>query len=422
MAMAVQITRGCPEHCTFCNIGSLYGKQTRITATDKILQEFDLLYKMGWRSGVMIVDDNVAGNQEALIPILERIIDWQKKHKYPFNFFTQASLRIFDNKQLMESMYQAGFGQVFFGIESPSEDSLKFMGAQKNIQDRGGSGLSIVEKLRIIAQDYFKTQAGFIIGFDKDPDNIDDMIIKFVMDARMSVAMVGPLGILPDTADYQRYASQGRLTKVLYSGDSGRFTRQLSYVPYDNKGNKIDPSVVTNRVKRVIETVNTPENYFARTYEYLKHRKRRALSKMPITPAVVPIVLRSFYHQGIKSNYKKIYWSFLLKVATSRFSDIPDAFNYAVEGHHIIVITREMLKVDDLNTKIEHLLSLEEPHPSDWRYKGEQYLKNFKSGYAALMKKYHNIRVEFRVEVKGIDKLARKYNQLFKNNPNKSTA
>ena len=45
--MVVQVTRGCPESCTFCNIPSLYGKQTRIKARSRMIQELNALYDAG---------------------------------------------------------------------------------------------------------------------------------------------------------------------------------------------------------------------------------------------------------------------------------------------------------------------------------------------------------------------------------------
>ena len=66
--MLVQITRGCPESCTFCNIPSLYGKTTRLKSGSRMIEELDALYDIGWRGSIMVVDDNLVGNQEAIRP------------------------------------------------------------------------------------------------------------------------------------------------------------------------------------------------------------------------------------------------------------------------------------------------------------------------------------------------------------------
>src|SRR3989339_121047 len=406
--MAVQITRGCPEHCTFCNIGSLYGYKTRIKEKGRLIAELDELYRIGWRGSIMIVDDNVAGNQDALIPILKEISEWQKLHEYCFSFFTQASLRIYDNKELMEVIYQAGFDQIFFGLESPSIESLRSAGAQKNIKEKSKTGMSMAEKVKYIGENYFKPQSGFIIGFDKDPDNIDEMMINFIRETRISVAMVGPLGILPDTADYTRFSREGRLIKdIIYSGDTGVFTRQLSYIPHNSKGQEIGSDVVTNKVKKVLESIYSPKEYFSRTLDFIINRKRKPLSMMKINPFKIWVALKSFYTQGIKSSYRNIYWDYLWKVSRHDLKDIPDAISYGVEGHHLITMTKETLKVDDVNRDIEKILAAEEP-------KHHEYLERFKREFKELIKKHRRIKKDFKPDVNGLDKLKDRYSKLFK--------
>ena len=90
--MLVQITRGCPESCTFCNIPSLYGKSTRIKSSTNIIRELDVLYDAGWRGAVMAVDDNFVGNSDAIrTSLVEEVVPWQEERGYPFQFHTQAS-------------------------------------------------------------------------------------------------------------------------------------------------------------------------------------------------------------------------------------------------------------------------------------------------------------------------------------------
>jgi radical SAM superfamily enzyme YgiQ (UPF0313 family) len=206
--MVIQTTRGCPESCTFCNIPSLYGKTTRIKSNSRIIQELDALYDAGWRGAIMAVDDNFVGNATAIRESLEEdVIPWQRERGHPFQFHTQASIRVSDDEPLLEAMYQAGFDKVFAGIESPVEASLKFMGARKNLQ----GNTSLLDKVRKLQEFGFEVQAGFIMGLDTDPDDIHERMIAFIREAGIPVAMVGILGVLRDTPDYKRFKRAGRL-------------------------------------------------------------------------------------------------------------------------------------------------------------------------------------------------------------------
>ena len=349
--MVVQTTRGCPESCTFCNIPSLYGRTTRLKDKSRMVQEVDALYEAGWRGAVMMVDDNFVGNREAIRAALEEeIAPWQEARNYPFQFFTQASIRLSDDVPLLEAMYRAGFDSVFAGIESPAEESLKFMGARKNLQ----GNRSLLDKVRVLQRYGLEVQAGFIIGLDADPDDIADRMIAFIQEAGIPMAMVGILGVLRDTPDYKRFKRAGRLVEgSKYTGDSGVFNRELSYVP------AIDPDELFARHRKVVETLNSPEVFFERCLTFLAHHERRPLSGMSLGTAEVKAFFRSLWRQGIVGNYRRTYWRFLGRVLLGHPRDFAGAIRFAVQGHHLIVTTQQALQVDEMKTffseALEHL-------------------------------------------------------------------
>ena len=65
-SMSIQYTRGCPYHCEFCNVTSLFGRNPRTKTPEQIVAELDSFYSMGWRGSVFFVDDNLIGNKKAL--------------------------------------------------------------------------------------------------------------------------------------------------------------------------------------------------------------------------------------------------------------------------------------------------------------------------------------------------------------------
>ncbi len=340
--MVVQMTRGCPESCTFCNIPSLYGKKTRIKTKSRMMQELDILYESGWRGVVMVVDDNFIGNRDAIRTALEEeVIPWQHERGYPFSFCTQASIRVADDPALLQAMYLAGFDEVFVGIESPVEESLKFMGAQKNLQ----GDTPLLNKIRTLQRHGFQVMAGFIIGLDTDPDDIADRMIRFIQEAGIPIAMVGILGVLRDTPDYKRFQRTGRLIEnVKYSGNSGIFSRQLSFVP------KLAPEELLHRHRVMVETLNSPAVFFERCLTHFQHQGRQPLSPRPLRVREVKAFFRSLWRQGIAGHYRWAYWAFLLRVLTVYPTRFSEAVRLAVQGHHLILTTQEALQADELRT------------------------------------------------------------------------
>ncbi|HCR19066.1 MAG TPA: hypothetical protein DIU35_16430, partial [Candidatus Latescibacteria bacterium] len=377
--MVVQITRGCPESCTFCNIPSLYGKTTRVKEKSRIIQELDALYDIGWRGAIMAVDDNFVGNSDGIrVALEEEVIPWQRERGYPFQFHTQASIRVSDDPALLEAMYLAGFDKIFAGIESPVEESLKFMGARKNLQ----GDTPLLDKVKILQKSGFEVQAGFIMGLDTDPDDIADRMIAFIREAGIPISMVGILGVLRDTPDYKRFSRAGRLVEdAKYTGDSGIFNRNLSYVPL------MDPDDLLDRHRTAVETLNSPEIFFERCMTHFDHRGRRPIKCAPLRLQEVKAFFRSLWRQGVVSGYGREYWKYLGKVMAKYPTSLPDAIRLAVQGHHLIVTTQQALHVDEVKTFFDEALEHLEHYCAGYR---DAFQQNVGAYASRLMRTIHN--------------------------------
>src|SRR5260370_39613195 len=95
-----------------------------------------------------MVDDNLIGNKKALKPILRAILAWQEAHGYPLTLFTEASIDIAEDGELMKLMVEANFESVFIGIESPNEAALRETKKIQNLTDRSGTMLEKVRRIQ----------------------------------------------------------------------------------------------------------------------------------------------------------------------------------------------------------------------------------------------------------------------------------
>ena len=130
--MSLQYSRGCPFDCEFCNITSMFGHRPRTKTAAQVIAELDGLRRLGWRGAVFFVDDNFIGNKRTLKEeLLPALIRWQQGRRGT-PFFTEASINLADDEELMRLMVEAGFNQVFVGIETPEEASLAECNKRQN--------------------------------------------------------------------------------------------------------------------------------------------------------------------------------------------------------------------------------------------------------------------------------------------------
>ena len=133
--LTIQTSRGCPFSCEFCDIESLYGRKQRYKKPDQVVNELEALYRVGGRGPVFISDDNFIGSRSNACAILHRLTPWNKSLGEPFGFFTQASVNLGQDEELIDLLTAANFSTVFVGIESPDAAVLENAGKHQNLRD-----------------------------------------------------------------------------------------------------------------------------------------------------------------------------------------------------------------------------------------------------------------------------------------------
>lgn len=203
---SVQFSRGCPFQCEFCDIIVTFGRRPRLKTAAQVIREIEGLRDCGMEM-IFVVDDNLIGNKRAIKELLRELADWQRKSGYPVMFFTEASLDLADDAELLELLGEANFASVFVGIESTNEDSLRETKKFQNVRPRG----TLVEKVRRIQDAGLEVWCGMIVGFDHDDQTVFDSQRRFIQESRIVHAMVGMLNAFPKTPLYDRLAAEGRL-------------------------------------------------------------------------------------------------------------------------------------------------------------------------------------------------------------------
>jgi radical SAM superfamily enzyme YgiQ (UPF0313 family) len=320
-SLCIQYSRGCPFNCEFCDIVNLNGRVPRVKSNEQMVREFESLYEIGWRGRLFIVDDNFIGNKLKVKSMLRAITDWQKAHKFPFDLYTEASVNLADDDELMHLMVEAGFDCVFLGLETPEEDSLKECGKHQN------SGKDLVEAVKTIQRNGMEVMGGFIIGFDSDPPNIFDRQIKFIQNSGVVKAMIGLLNAVPGTRLYERLKKEGRILED-WNCTGDNCDGSLNFVP------KMDAQTLKDGYRAVLNYVYSPREYYRRVHEFLKDYRPKRSRRLNRTEVMA--FFRSILYLGIldKGRNKIYYWRLLLNAFFFHRRAFGDAVSSAIFGYH----------------------------------------------------------------------------------------
>ncbi|MFC1729703.1 B12-binding domain-containing radical SAM protein [candidate division KSB1 bacterium] len=319
--MNIQLSRGCPYSCDFCEITALLGHKVRMKDTSQIIKELDVLHDLNWRGTVSIVDDNFIGNKNKIKnDLLPAMKEWMQEHKFPFTFNTQSSINLADDEELLSLMIASGFSSTFIGIETPDEKSL----AECNkVQNEKRDLLQSVKKIQKAGM---MVSGGFIVGFDSDSPGIFQRQIDFIKQSGIVSAMVGLLNAPKNTKLYERLEAENRLTDEA-SGSNTDYS--MNFIP------KMNYYELLAGYKKIIQNIYTAKPYYQRIRQFLENYKRQhTRPKKKLELSYLGAFFKSIFIIGIVNKGRFEYWKLFLWTLLRRPGLFMDAMTYVVYGYH----------------------------------------------------------------------------------------
>ena len=317
-SMNLQFSRGCPFNCEFCNVTTLFGHRPRLKKPHQVIKELDNIYSAGWRGSIFFVDDNFIGNKQYLkTQLLPALIEWRKDKKGCV-FFTEASVNLADDPELLEMMVMAGFDSVFIGIESPDEASLTECHKTQN------KNRDLLDSVAIIQRSGLQVMGGFIVGFDSDAPSIFQRQIDFIQRSGIVTAMVGMLQAPPGTRLFDRLQRESRVIKT-FSGDNVDGTTNI--IP------RMGMDRLLEGYRSIMKQIYSPKNYYLRVMILLKELKAPEINH-PINTQRILSIFRSAIRLGVLGKERFYYWQLIMWTLFRRPRLIPTAITLSIYGYH----------------------------------------------------------------------------------------
>lgn len=117
----VEISRGCPHRCDFCNINTFWNYKQRYKTVDRVMQELRALHSQGVREFIF-TDDNFGGNERHTVALLETMTE--QRLGMSFGCFLRGDT-VYRNPGFAALAARAGMRFCMMGIESLDPTWLK---------------------------------------------------------------------------------------------------------------------------------------------------------------------------------------------------------------------------------------------------------------------------------------------------------
>ena len=218
----------------------------------------------------------------------------------------------------MRLMVEAGFNQVFVGIETPEEAGLAECNKRQN-QKR-----DLVADVKRIQRAGLEVQGGFIVGFDSDTPTIFERQIEFIQKSGIVTAMVGLLQAIPGTKLHQRLNVQGRLIGQTTGNNLDGTT---NFIPRMNR------ETLRAGYKNLLGHLYAPGPYYRRIRTFLREYQPPKISG-PVNWRYFMAFLRASLRLGIFGRERFHYWGLLLWTFFRRPTLFPLAVTLSIYGHH----------------------------------------------------------------------------------------
>ncbi|MCI0486360.1 MAG: radical SAM protein [Blastocatellia bacterium] len=214
MLASIQTVAGCPENCSFCSVWVTDGRRPRQRLTDKIIEEANELYDMGFRF-IFFADDNF---NPSTLGRIEREPSQQKKDE--FERLREERLRLFDeydrrvpkdliawtqmtSEVLSDPEYLSAMCKkmriraALVGVESFSQEGLETANKLWN-----PVGQKMIETIREIQENGIFVLSSIICGLESDSIQSIETMREFALESGAAMAQFTIYNPYPGTKDY----------------------------------------------------------------------------------------------------------------------------------------------------------------------------------------------------------------------------
>ena len=157
----MNIQRGCPYECNYCETKKLWGSKCRAFSPLRVIEELEYMVEKFGSKGIYFIDDNFTINKKRTIELCHLM----KERKLDLEWACDTRVDLLSG-DLLKEMREAGCRTIFFGIQSGSQRILDKLNTHTTPE-------KIVEAFKLCRKADINIACSFMLGIPGE--TIEDM-------------------------------------------------------------------------------------------------------------------------------------------------------------------------------------------------------------------------------------------------------
>ncbi|MCP3178429.1 glycosyltransferase [Desulfuromonas sp. KJ2020] len=195
-------SRGCPFDCTFCSVGSIWGRRYVCFSPERIVAEIEHLKTNYGVRGIYFREDNFTLNKKRLEAFCQLMVE--REVNIPWVCETRASSL---DEETVDMMAKAGAKGAYIGVESGSQRLLDFMHKDIKLED-------VRRAFRLCREKGINTAASMIVGVPGETEDDLRKSQELLVEIKPTVTWFNIFVGIPDSNLY-KHVLENRLYQFI---------------------------------------------------------------------------------------------------------------------------------------------------------------------------------------------------------------